>query len=105
MSSAQCLHMPILLSALWDVLGSHGRFCYLQYANDLLILTVGEREDLRIIKLILYRFEGISSLKINFNKACFYLTKFSFFPGKGEPRTLYYSSSLLPFTCLGVPIV
>ncbi|XP_039114040.1 uncharacterized protein LOC120249550 [Dioscorea cayenensis subsp. rotundata] len=54
-------------------LGGTGiRMCHLQYADDLLILTNGGVEDLRIIKLILYLFECISGLKVNSDKTCLY---------------------------------
>lgn len=32
--------------------------CHLQYDDNLLVMIVGDMEDLRIIKLILYIFEG-----------------------------------------------
>ncbi|XP_039138867.1 uncharacterized protein LOC120276209 [Dioscorea cayenensis subsp. rotundata] len=43
--------------------------CHLQYADDLLIFSAGGQDDLRIIKLILYVFEGSSGLSINFSKS------------------------------------
>lgn len=44
-------------------LGEFRSKCNLHYTDDLLILTLGGLEDLRIIKLILYLFEGISRLE------------------------------------------
>lgn len=49
-------------------LSSLNKMCHLQYTNDLLILTIGGMEDLRIIKLILHLFEGISCMVINLRK-------------------------------------
>ena len=57
-------------------LGNPRRMCHLQFANDLLVLTVGGIEDLRIIKCIIYLFEGMSGLAINFHKTSLYLTSF-----------------------------
>lgn len=39
--------------------GSGIKMCHLQYADDLLVLTLGGVEDLRIIKLILYEFKRL----------------------------------------------
>lgn len=58
-------------------LGNLGQVCHLQYADDLLILTACGEEDLRVIKLIFYLFEGMSSLAINFHKTCHNSTKFN----------------------------
>lgn len=43
-------------------LGPFKNRCNLHYADDLLVLTTGGLEDLRIVKLILYLFEGMSGL-------------------------------------------
>lgn len=55
-------------------LGNLGKMCHLQFANDLLILMAEGIEDLQIIKLILYLFEGMSGLAINFHKTCIFST-------------------------------
>lgn len=49
-------------------LGEFGRRCNLHYADDLLVVTIGDLEDLRIVKLILYVFEGMSGLEANYSK-------------------------------------
>lgn len=49
-------------------LGHFGKMCHLQFADDLLLMMAGGIKDLRIIKLILYLFEGMSGLAINFHK-------------------------------------
>ncbi|XP_039134175.1 uncharacterized protein LOC120271557 [Dioscorea cayenensis subsp. rotundata] len=54
-------------------LGEYGSICNLYYADDLLVLTVGGAEDLRVIKLILLVFEGLSGLETNFSKTFTYL--------------------------------
>lgn len=53
-------------------LGEFGSMCNLHYADDMLILSTGGLEDLRIIKVILYVFEGLSGLKTNFAKTCMF---------------------------------
>lgn len=53
-------------------LGVFGSKCNLHYADDLLILTSGWLEDLRIIKLIPYLFEDMSGLEMNFSKKCLF---------------------------------
>lgn len=56
------------------LLGNFGKICHLQYADDLLIVTAGGVEELRIIKLILYLFEGMSRLAINSQKMSIFST-------------------------------
>lgn len=46
-------------------LGEFGSMCNLHYADDLIIISTGGLEDLRIIKLILFVFEGMSGLATN----------------------------------------
>lgn len=47
-------------------LGHFGKLCQFLYVDDLLVLTTGSKEDLRMVKLILYLCEGMSRLEINF---------------------------------------
>lgn len=61
-------------------LGEFGSKCNLHYADDLLILTSGGLEDLRIIKLILYLFEGMTGLETNFSKTCLYSSRIGELP-------------------------
>lgn len=53
-------------------IGDFGSRCNLNYADDLLIMTTGGLEDLRIVKLILFLFEEMSGLATNFSKTCLY---------------------------------
>lgn len=46
------------------------KMCHIQYADDLLVMMTGGGEDLGIIKLILYLFEGLWGLSANFGKTC-----------------------------------
>ncbi|XP_039119290.1 uncharacterized protein LOC120255543 [Dioscorea cayenensis subsp. rotundata] len=85
-------------------LGSFGRRCNLHYADDLLILTAGGCEDLRIIKLILYLFEGMSGLETNFSKTCLFSSQPGVLPSHAVVDTLQCKVGLLPVVYLGIPI-
>ncbi|XP_039123614.1 uncharacterized protein LOC120260240 [Dioscorea cayenensis subsp. rotundata] len=95
------LNSKILISV---PLGEHGRICNLQYADDLLAMTVGGAEDLRVIKLILMIFEGLSGLVTNFSKTCLYTTNLHQLPKDSEAKTVNCEVGLLPVTYLGIPI-
>lgn len=70
----------------------------------LIILTACGLEDLHGIKLILYFFEGISGLAINFQKTFLFSTKYCQLPNVSFARTLNCMTYLFPFTYLGIPI-
>lgn len=95
------LNSKILIGIPLDDFGSK---CYLHYADDLLILTSGGLEDLRVIKLILYLFEGMTGLKTNFAKTCLYITRMGEIPYWTAAETLHCNRGLLPITYLGIPI-
>lgn len=78
--------------------------CHLQYADDLIIFSAGGHEDLNIIKLILYLFEGSPGLSINYSKSCLYSTNYGFQPYHASAKTLNCSRNCLPLTYLGVPL-
>lgn len=69
-------------------LGESGSCCNLHYADDLLIISTGRLEDLSIIKLILYLFEGMTGLATNFAKICFYSSSLGELPRKAAADTL-----------------
>lgn len=85
-------------------LGEGDRCCNLHYANDLLIITTGGLEDLRIIKLMLFLFNGMTGLATNFAKTSFYLSRWGKFPDQAAVDTLQYAVGMLPVTYLGLPI-
>ncbi|XP_039125244.1 uncharacterized protein LOC120261424 [Dioscorea cayenensis subsp. rotundata] len=85
-------------------LGSFGRRCNLHYADDLLILTAGGCEDLRIIKLILYLFEGMSGLETNFSKTCLFSSRPVSRLVMRSEIPLQVKVGLLPVVYLGIPI-
>lgn len=78
-----------------------GQVYHLQYANDLIILSDGGKEDLCVIKLILYLFEGIFGLAIDFHKTCLFSTKFNSLPSQENIQTLICLPSSLLITYLG----
>lgn len=81
-----------------------GSRCNLHFADDLLVLTTGGLEDLRIVKLILLVFEGLSSLVTNFSITCLFSSKIGFIPDDSATNTLNYSIGSLLVTDLGLPI-
>lgn len=85
-------------------LGDFGSKCNLHYADDLLVLSKGGLEDLRIIKLILYLFEGITQLETNFYKACLYSCRMGELPDSTAAAILNCTVGLLPVTYLGIPL-
>ncbi|XP_039134368.1 uncharacterized protein LOC120271757 [Dioscorea cayenensis subsp. rotundata] len=85
-------------------LGNFGNVCHLQYADDLIILSAGGTEDLKIIKLILFIYKDISGLAINLHKTCLFSTGFGSLPSQSSLGTLNCAASTLPITYLGVPI-
>ena len=86
------------------LLRKFGKICHLQYTDDLIILIAWGLEDLRIIKLILYFFDGISGLSINFHKTRLYSSKLGTLLDRSLAATLNCSTGLLPLTYLGFPI-
>lgn len=95
------LEPKILVSML---LGPFKSRCNLHYADDLMVLTTEDLEDLRIVKLILYLFEGMSGLHTNFSKTYLYLVGTGDLPEVEAAATLSCATGLLPVTYLGLPI-
>lgn len=65
---------------------------------------MGGLEDLRIVKLILYAFEGLIGLATNFGKTCLLSCIIRRLPSEETAAILNCSSGLLPVTYLGIPI-
>lgn len=85
-------------------LGQYKSRCNLQFADDLLVLTSGGLEDLRIVKLILYLFEGMTGLHANFSKTYLYSIRTGVLPDASVAATLNCASGLLAVTYLSFPI-
>lgn len=81
--------------------GDFASMCNVHYTSDLLVLTIGGMEDLRVIKLILYLFEGVSRLTINFSKTCHYSTRVDQLLDADCALTLYCSTGLPPLKLFG----
>lgn len=65
---------------------------------------MGGQEDLRIIKLMLYVFEGLSGLGANLDKTCLYSCSSGLFPEDEAVATLTCVVGLLPLTYLRILI-
>lgn len=78
--------------------------CNMHYIEDLLVLTMGGLEDLGIVKLVLYVFEGMSGLATNFSKICLYTSTLGVLPNPTVAETLSCERGLLLVTYLGIPI-
>lgn len=69
-------------------LGNYRNWCNLHFVDELLVLTMGGLEDLRIIKLLLFIFEAMTGLETNFSKTCLYSSKWGDQPAKKAAETL-----------------
>lgn len=98
---SHALHSKILVGLLLRWFRSR---CNLHYTDNLLVITTGGLEDLRIVKLILLVFEGISGLATNFAKTCLYSSSLRKLLEPEEAGTLNCERGLLPIMYLGIPI-
>lgn len=101
MMFSNTLRSHILISV---PLGEFRRKYNLHYMDDLLVLTTGGLEDLRIVKLILYVFKGMTSLATNFSKTCLYTSTLGVLPDPTTVESLSCERGLLSVTYLGIPI-
>lgn len=85
-------------------IGEFGSKSNLHYADDLLILTTGGLEDLRIIKLMSYVFEGMSGMETNFVKTCMYSCTGDMLLSEEAAASLNFIVDLLLVTYLDIPI-
>lgn len=95
---------PALEDLSWCTFRRLGNRCNLHYADDLLVLTMDGLDDMRIIKLILLVFEGVSGLATNFAKTCLYSSYLGELPEPEAAGTLNCERGLLPIMYLGIPI-
>lgn len=91
--STMCSHALSSRILVGVPLGSLDNLCHLQFEDDLLLITIGGLEDLRILKFILLTFEGLSGLVVNFLKSCLYSTLQGISPTKVEVTILNCSVS------------
>lgn len=86
------------------LLGPYRSRCNLHCADDLLVMTSGGLEDLRIVKLILYLLEGMFGLHANFSKTCLYSVSQRVWPDVATASIFYCATGMLPVMYLGLPI-
>lgn len=86
------------------LLGEFGTKYNLYYADDLLVLTTRGLKDLRIERLILLLFEGMSGFETNFDKTFLYSTNMDALPDLNVAKSLNRGDGILPVTYLGIPI-
>ena len=76
----------------------------LQYVDDTIFLGDASMANVAAIKAILWSFELVSGLKINFSKSCFGAFGVSEEWVKIAANMLNFRLLLLPFSYLGIPI-
>lgn len=81
-----------------------GGISHLQYADDTIILIEGDEKSVRNVKFLLYCFEWMSGLKINYHKS--EVVTFGFEEGQQQEiaKALNCKVGQLPMTYLGFPI-
>lgn len=83
-------------------LGLFRNRCNLHFADDLLVLTSGGLEDLKIVKLLLYMFECLSGLQVNFSKTCLFSVRTGVLQETTDAETLNCATGILTVTYLGI---
>lgn len=81
-----------------------GGLSHLQYADDTILVIKEEDENVRVLKFLLFFFEEMSGMKINYQKSEVYVL------GVGKEEELRIANMLnckvgdMPFTYLGLPM-
>ena len=86
-------------------LGPLGKMHHLQCTDDRIILIIRGIEDLKVIKLIIYLFKGVSGVPVNLRKSYLFTSKFGHIPRINLVSTPNCSKDQLPITYLGVLIL
>jgi hypothetical protein len=81
-----------------------GGISHIQYADDTVIMLDGSDNSIRNLKLILYCFEWLSGLKINFHKTEVYVFGFEYSEKLRLANMLNCASGELPMKYLGIPV-
>lgn len=92
-----------ILKSLTPVGFEHNIVC-LQYADDTLVFCQAEKESLRDLKLLLYSFELVSGLQINFHKSSAYLLEDNDTLLREVSAMLNCKVGSFPLTYLGIPL-
>lgn len=103
--SAMFMHALRFRALLRAPLGQLGNVSHLQYVDDIIIFFAWGHEDLQVIKLILYPFEGASGLTINYSKSCLYSISYGFRPNANLTAILNCARDCLSLTYLGAPLL
>lgn len=81
-----------------------GGISHIQYADDTVIMVDGSQESIVNLKILLYCFEWLSGLKINFHKTEVYVFGFSQEEKEAMANMLNCKLGELPMKYLGIPI-
>jgi hypothetical protein len=77
---------------------------HIQYANDTVIMIDGSESSIRNLKLILYCFEWMSGLKINFHKSEVFVSEADQGEKERLANMLNYKLGELPLKYFGIPV-
>ena len=77
---------------------------HIQYADDTVIMLDCSDNSIRNLKLILYCFEWLSGLKINFHKTEVYVFSFEYSEKLRLANMLNCALTELPMKYLGIPV-
>lgn len=81
-----------------------GGISHIQYADDTVIMVDGSEQSIRNLKLILYCFEWLTGLKINFHKSEVYVFGYSQQDKEKMANMLNCVLGNLPLKYLGIPV-
>lgn len=81
-----------------------GGITHLQYADDTIIMTEGDPESIKNVKFLLYCFEWMSGLKINYHKSEVITFGYDQDQQQDIANALNCKTGVLPMTYLGFPI-
>jgi hypothetical protein len=85
-------------------MGGEGGLTHLQYADDTILMCEGDESSIKIMKILLYYFDWLSGLKINYHKS--EVVTFGMEKGEEEKiaNMLNCGVGKLPMKYLGFPI-
>ena len=77
---------------------------HIQYADDTIIMTDGSDQSITNLKILLYCFEWLSGLKINYHKSEVLLFGYSQIEKERKANMLNCKLGELPIKYLGIPV-
>lgn len=78
---------------------------HIQYADDIILMTDGSDKSITNLKILLYCFEWLSGLKINYHKSEVILFGFSQEEKEREANMLNCRLGALPIKYIGIPVL